>query len=70
MIKLNYFNCLKDEYVKNGLKLNEIQNNKYEKELKKAIINKVHLYSTVKVKSISRSVPIGKTSNRASGIRP
>ena len=21
MIKLNYFNCLKDEYVKNGLKL-------------------------------------------------
>lgn len=42
MIKLNYFNCLKDEYVKNGLKLNEIQNNKYEKELKKAIINKVH----------------------------
>ena len=31
MIKLNYFNCLKDDYVKNGLKLNEIQNNKYEK---------------------------------------
>ena len=42
MIKFNYFNCLKDEYLKDGLKLNQIQNNKYEKELKKAIINKVH----------------------------
>lgn len=42
MIKFNYFNCLKDEYLKDGLKLNQIQNNKYEKELKKSIINKVH----------------------------
>lgn len=40
MIKLNYFNCLKDSYLKNGLKLSQIQNNKYEKELKKVIINK------------------------------
>lgn len=40
MIKLNYFNCLKDEYLKNGLKENQILNNKYEKELKKVITNK------------------------------
>ena len=40
MIKLNYFNCLKDNYLKNGLKLSQIQNKKYEKELKKVIINK------------------------------
>jgi len=42
MIKLNYFNCLKDEYLKNGLKQNQVLNNKYEKLLKKTIINKVH----------------------------
>ena len=40
MIKLNYFNCLKDEYLKNGLKESQILNNKYEKELKKVITNK------------------------------
>lgn len=40
MIKINYFNCLKDEYLKNGLKENQILNNKYEKELKKVITNK------------------------------
>ena len=40
MIKLNYFNCLKDEYLKDGLIENQILNNKYEKELKKVITNK------------------------------
>ena len=40
MIKLNYFNCLKDSYLKDGLKPNQIKNNKYEKELKKIITNK------------------------------
>ncbi len=42
MIKVNYYNCLKDEYLKNGLKESQILNNKYEKSLKKAIINKSH----------------------------
>lgn len=42
MIKLNYFNCLKDKYLKNGLKENQILNSKYEKNLKKVVINKSH----------------------------
>lgn len=40
MIKLNYFNCLEDKYLKNGLNLKEIQNNQYEKSLKEIIFNK------------------------------
>lgn len=40
MIKLNYYNCLKDTYLKNGLKQKSILNSKYEKDLKKIVINK------------------------------
>jgi hypothetical protein len=39
MIKLNFFNCLKDDYLKSGLKLEDIQSNKYE-HLKSIILNK------------------------------
>lgn len=42
MIKLNFFNSLKDNYLKNGLELEEIQTDKYQQTLKNIIINKTH----------------------------
>ena len=40
MIKLNYFNCLKDDNLKSGLKLAQLSLAKEEKSIKKTIINK------------------------------
>lgn len=39
MIKFNYFNCIKDEYLKNGLKESQITKCSLEKSIKKTIIN-------------------------------
>ena len=40
MIKLNFFNSLKDNYLKNGLKLEDIETSQYEQQLKNIILNK------------------------------
>lgn len=40
MIKLNFFNSLKDNYIKNGLKLEDIETSQYEQQLKSIILNK------------------------------
>lgn len=39
MIKFNYFNCLKDEFLKSGLKEGQISKCGEEKDIKKTIIN-------------------------------
>ena len=40
MIKLNFFNSIKDKHLKNGLELKDIQNCQLEQTLKTAILNK------------------------------